>query len=172
MSKSDPTADMPLEGWTGVIVAFHTCDWCAPRDGAWRGQEANSVSALSTLRLVKATGRVSVRIPWPRWVAATEKMFTCLMSQWYRSCLVPAPCLSVDDSHPHRIHFWLQDARLPDPQKSGGRKQMRTGNKNGTTCHKQAKVCTWKVVTANVLTFQPAVEQSATGFFASGRRLD
>ena len=30
----------------------------------------------------------------------------------------------------------------------------------------------WKVVTANVLTFQPAVEKEAAGFFASGRRLE
>ena len=36
-----------------------------------------------------------------------------------------------------------------------------------TTLEKQAKVCRWKAVTANVLTFQPAVEKDAAGFFAS-----
>ena len=30
----------------------------------------------------------------------------------------------------------------------------------------------WKVVTANVLTFQPAIEKEAAGFFASGRRVE
>ena len=30
----------------------------------------------------------------------------------------------------------------------------------------------WKVVTANVLIFQAAIEKEAAGFFASGRRLE
>ena len=48
MSKSDPTASLPFEYWTGVTVAFHTCGWCEPRDSAWRKQEASFVSPKHT----------------------------------------------------------------------------------------------------------------------------
>ena len=78
MSKSDPSGNMPLERWTGVIVAFHTCDLVRSTRQCLERARSNSVSALSTLRLMKANDKMSVRIPWPRWVATRSPRKRCL----------------------------------------------------------------------------------------------
>ena len=173
MSESDPTASMPLAYWTGVTVAFHTCGWCDPRDSAWREQEASLVSPLST-RITRVNGKMSVRIPWPRWVATPSLRKRRLPSRWRSGIklLKFRHRVPVEDSNPLSVPCWLQVASLPDPQNAGGRRQNRSEKTNKTTMEKHAEVCRWKVVTASVLTFQPAVEKVAAGYRASGGRLE
>ena len=50
VSQSDQTVCMPLEFWTGVTAAFHTCNWCELRGTVWRMQETSGASTSNTPR--------------------------------------------------------------------------------------------------------------------------
>ena len=88
-----------------------------------------------------------------------EIVLALSMAQWYQTFQVPTQRILCGDSNPLSVLFWLQVASLPDPQNSSGRRQ------NETTLEKKAEVSRWNAVTANVLTFQFAVEKVAAGFF-------
>ena len=153
MSKSDPTASVPLEYWTGVTVALHTCGWCE--------------------RLTRVNGKMSVRIPWPRWSATPSQLKIRLLCRW-GSCTKLFMCR-------HREFLWwtqirsvypfgcrLPVCRTPRKLVEGGRFGRRKRVKRLQRSIRKA--CRWKAVAANVLTFQPVVD--AAGFFDSGRRLE
>ena len=102
----------------------------------------------------------------------TEETLALSMAHWYQTLQMPTQTVLFGGSNPLSVLFWLQVANLPEPQNAGGRMQIRSEKTNETTPEKKAEVCRWKAVTANVLTFQPAEEKHAAGFFASGRRLE
>ena len=77
------------------------------------------------------------------------------MARWYKNSQTPIQTIRVTDSNPISVPFSLQVACLPVGESGGEIKRRK-----------------WKVVTANVLTFQPTIEKEAAGFFASGRRLE
>ena len=58
------------------------------------------------------------------------------------------------------------------PQNVVKRHHSRANHNNDGETGGEIKRRKWKVVTANVLTFQPAIEKEDAGFFASGRRLE
>ena len=69
VSQSDQTVCMPLEFWTGVTAAFHTCNWCVLRGTVWRMQETSGASTSNTPRHIKSSGKMNLRIPLRRWAA-------------------------------------------------------------------------------------------------------
>ena len=69
VSQSDQTVCMPLEFWTGVTAAFHTCNWYELRGTVWKMQETSCVSTSNTPRHIKGSGKMNLRIPLRRWAA-------------------------------------------------------------------------------------------------------
>ena len=105
---------------------------------------------------------MNLRIPLRRWAAAPfPRKARCILSmaRWHQNSQTPAKTIPVTDPNPMSVPFWLQVACLPDPQNVVQRNRTRASHNNDGESGGEIKMRKWKVVTANVLTFQPAVEK-------------
>ena len=102
----------------------------------------------------------------------SESMLPLSMARWYQNSQTPVQTVPANVANPWSVPFWLQVACLPDPQNVVEDSHTRASHKHEVESECKLRRRRWKVVTANVLTFQPAIEKEAAGFFASGRRLE
>ena len=86
----------------------------------------------------------------------SESTLPLSMARWYQNSQTPAQTIPVTDSNPMSVPFWLQVACPPDPQNVVDRSRTRASHSNDGESGGNRKMRKWKVVTANVLTFQPA----------------
>ena len=109
--------------------------------GQWQNELADSLAKMG-----------SYSIP-------SESTLHLSMARWYQNSQTPAHTIPVTDSNPMSVPFWLQVACLPDPQNAVKRHHSRANHNTDGETGGEIKRRKWKVVTANVLTFQPAIEK-------------